>query len=177
MTNSANQNKMEQFVRDELDRRAIYDVQTRYCYLADTGQGDLIADEIFGVDAVEDHGGIGRTLKGRDEIRSAFTGLSEIFEAVFHNLGNIHIVLNGDEAFGRFNFMAYHWMRETEHLGPLRPADFVLAGAYLNDFKRYPEEGWRIFRQRLHGYGPNSTGLVAGQMPKMLRAGIGKLLP
>ncbi|MCZ7526508.1 MAG: nuclear transport factor 2 family protein [Acidimicrobiia bacterium] len=145
------------------DRHAICELLAHYCFLVDSGYHDRLADEVYTADAVDDHG-LGE-WRGSDAIRRAFAETMARFEGTAHVLGNVHVELDGDRARSRAYVTAWHWLADRAEPGTIRPADFVVLGAYLDDLRREPA-GWRIARRRFRPVGPSV--LAVGELPDFL---------
>lgn len=142
------------------DREAIRELLAHYCFCIDSRQPERLVDEVFADDAVDDHG-LGE-WRGREGIRQAFDDVVARFAGTAHALGNIHIELDGDRAKSRAYVTAWHWLTSDP---AVRPADFAVVGAYLDDLRRDPE-GWRIVRRRFRPVG--SSVLAVGELPDFL---------
>lgn len=144
-----------------LDREQVGDVLVHYCFLLDTHEPARVADDVFTADAAVDYG-VG-PWRGCEEIAAAFVEMMAHFDGTAHVVTNVHVEVNGDRARSRAYVSAWHWLAGG---GPSpRPADFLVIGAYLDDFRHVPE-GWRIERRRFRPVG--SSVLAVGELPDIL---------
>ncbi|ORA19913.1 nuclear transport factor 2 family protein [Mycobacterium arosiense] len=145
------------------DTEMIWDVLVHYCYLVDTAQFSKVPDAIFTADAVDEHG-FG-AIRGREALREMFTGAGAAMEATVHTLSNHTAVIDGDTARSRCYVTAWHWTRTSEDRDPLRPADFVMTGAYADHLQRIDGK-WLISHRVCHVMGP--MGVCIGSVTPAL---------
>jgi hypothetical protein len=131
----------EETVRQLADKQAIVELNHRLCHLIDSFQLDRMVEEVFAVDACDDHGE--GPVRGRDAIRAWYEGSTANVASVSHNICNAIVELDGDRASMRSNVIVWSWMLSSADRGPLRAADYGLSLNYLDELTRY-EEGWRI---------------------------------
>jgi ketosteroid isomerase-like protein len=144
------------------DEEAIRRVLIRYCHRVDARDAAGIAREVFTEDAVDDMGFPGGPAVGWDGIEAMFTRSNQTTEASAHFITNWVIDVDGDVARTDTYVTGWTWLRASSHLGPLRAADFVTVGNYLDEFRRMAE-GWRISRRDYRALGPGSVGI--GELP------------
>jgi hypothetical protein len=83
------------------------------------------------------------------------------FEATQHNIGNVHIDLQGDDAYSESYFVAYHRRREED--GDLH--DHIAGGRYLDHMVKRDGE-WRIFhRRRIYDWNLNQPATSQWERP------------
>lgn len=150
------------------DTEMIWDLLVHYCYLVDTAQFSKVPAAIFTADAVDDHG-FG-PIRGRDALREMFIGASAAVEATVHSLSNHTAVIDGDAAQSRCYVTAWHWSRTGEDGDPVRPADFVMTGAYSDRLQRIDGK-WLISHRVCHAMGPMGVciGSVTPALDDMVR--------
>jgi ketosteroid isomerase-like protein len=136
-------------------------VLDHYCHCIDTGKPELLTDEVFAHDAVDDHHFA--VWRGRDEIREAFTQIVGRFAGTAHVLGNTRVHVDGDTAHSRAYVTAWHWLPGGDEIRA--PADFVVLGAYHDELRR-DAPGWRIIHRRFRPLGRSALG--AGTYPPFL---------
>ena len=101
---TADENGMDQAIREAADERAIRHVLTRYTRAIDRFDMDLLRT-VYHPDAYDDHGG----YKG--DVEGFIVYLQEVlprFEGTQHFLGNMHIELDGDVAHTETYCQAWH---------------------------------------------------------------------
>lgn len=81
-----------------------------------------------------------------------------------HNITNVVIEVNGDEARAASRILAWHWFAIPE-ADALRPTDLLAVGGYEDRLLR-TAEGWRIHERRGFNLG---TGIGAGTVPEPMR--------
>lgn len=143
-------------VRELVERQAIVDVLHRYCYLFDTQQLDELVEQVFAEEGSDDHGG--GPVQGRPALREWFGQAATNIASSLHTVSNIIVDRDGEGATMRSSCVSWTWTRESEHLGPLRPADYVVTGYYVDQLRRYAE-GWRIDRRVLESNGQSIVGV------------------
>ncbi|MGE0066512.1 MAG: nuclear transport factor 2 family protein [Solirubrobacterales bacterium] len=146
------------------DRLAISDLLTHYSHCLDSRQLELLASEVFAVDADVDYGW-GRWTSGR-EVADWMIATFEDFAGTMHALSNERIQLDGDAATSTCCVQAYHWLPAEPGADLMRPADFVFAGMY-EDRHRRTADGWRIAWRRFRMLGDSS--LAVGALPDFMR--------
>lgn len=132
---------LEDDVRWLKDRQEIVDLLHHMCYLIDTFQIDRLVDEVYAPDGSDDHGG--GPVVGREALHAWYTDSTRNVAAIAHNLSNVVVELDGDEARVRSNVVTWTWVMSNNHLGPMRPADYGLSVSYEDKLTRYPA-GWRV---------------------------------
>ncbi len=146
------------------DRVEIGELLAHYCYLLDSRQWDRLSGEVFAPDALDDHG-LGQ-WRGAAAITAGFRAVMAHFSGTMHSLSNPHLELEGDRARSRCYVTAWHWLDGDNQTAPaIRPADFLVIGAYLDDLERRPE-GWRITQRRFRPVGEGVLGI--GELPDFL---------
>ncbi len=138
------------------DHIAISKLLAHYSFLIDTRQGPLVATDVFAPDAVL-HYNMGR-LVGTDAIAKMFSGSLDVLSGSAHFIANISIDIEGDTATSRAYYQSWHWLKETDVLGPVRPVDFVHVGYYADRMVR-TAQGWRIKERTVRRLGPSPLGL------------------
>lgn len=144
------------------DRIAIEECLYRYAHLIDTMHYHRIAEEVFTEDGSIDFGG--DRAVGRDAIHAQAMGYQGALMGCSHNVTNVVIEVNGDEARAASRILAWHWFA-IPGADPLRPTDLLAVGAYEDRLRR-TAQGWRIFERRGLNFG---TGVGAGQVPEPMR--------
>ena len=151
-----------QMIADQLAIRAVLH---RYCRYLDLRRPDLVAQEVYTADAVDDRGRH-HVPTGRAEIEAMFRAALESLEATAHVLGSISVDVDGDRATSEAYVTAWHWSQGPPGLPATRPADFALVAVYLDEFVRTPA-GWRVRHRRLQVAGPG--GVALGELPDRFR--------
>jgi SnoaL-like domain len=143
-----------------------------YCRYLDAFDLDGLLGKVFTEDVVDDRSdgarlsGHREVLGGHDDIRAYFTRAFESVEAIAHLLVNVDVhSIDGDRAVTSSRVLAFHWLRSTADLGPMRSTDFVMIGSYDDELRRTPD-GWRIARRTVHMLG--TGGLALGTFPAAL---------
>jgi hypothetical protein len=148
-----------QSIADRIDIEAcIY----RYAHLVDTMQYHRIADEVFTVDGSIDFGSA--RSEGREAIHDQCMAYQGALLGCSHNVTNLVIEVNGDEARANSRVLAWQWFAVPD-ADPLRPTDLLAVGGYQDRLRR-TAEGWRIHERRGFNLG---TGIGAGSVPEMMR--------
>lgn len=145
-------------LRRLLDTEEIRALLARYCHLCDARTDTSFVREIFTEDAVDDHGLFGQVFRGWAELEDMYQRSSEFLEKAAHFVTNQQIEVTGDTATGRSYVQCYTWLRESSHLGNVRPADYVFVGDYDDTFARTPD-GWRIKTRLMRPLGTGALGL------------------
>jgi hypothetical protein len=123
---------------DESDLRKLL---LRLPWILDNREWDAIG-ELFTEDAVMEVHGHQRT--GRDAIVDGpRRDLARLYEAAYHNVGNIYIDIDGDEATIVTYCVAVHLPKASD------PTSHFDAGAKWNVKAVRTEDGWRFDRWRL----------------------------
>ncbi|WP_449472793.1 nuclear transport factor 2 family protein [Sphingobium chungangianum] len=144
------------------DRLSIEECIYRYAHLVDSMQFHRIAEEIFTDDGSIDFGSA-RSV-GREAIHAQCMDYQGALMGCSHNITNLVIELNGDEARAASRVMAWQWFA-VPGADPLRPADLLAVGGYEDRLRR-TAEGWRIYERRSINFG---TGIGAGSVPDPMR--------
>ena len=122
------------------DRQAVADLLALFCERIDEYDVDAVA-ELFGEDCVVDYGpGRGGEQRGRVALRERLRRGQGQFRRTHHQLGQIRVELDGDEAAGVTYVTAWHELwdgrRETARL------------QYRDRFRR-AASGWLISERRV----------------------------
>ena len=144
------------------DRVAIEERLYIYAHLLDSQQYDRVASEIFTEDGDIDFGG--QRANGRAEIQATVMGYTGVLLGCSHNISNVIIELNGDEARATSKVMAWHWFYKPDG-GDYDPSDLLAIGGYQDRLRR-TAEGWRIYQRRGANFG---TGIGIGDVPAEMR--------
>jgi len=144
------------------DRIAIEECIYRYAHLVDSMQYHRIAEEVFTEDGSIDFGGA-RSV-GREAIHAQCMGYQGALMGCSHNVTNLVIEVNGDEARAASRILAWHWFA-IPGADPLRPTDLLAVGGYEDRLRR-TADGWRIHERRGFNFG---TGIGAGTVPDPMR--------
>jgi hypothetical protein len=148
------------------DHRAITDKINLYAELIDTGRAREAVREVFAEDALEDHGEGITPVRGWDEIGGMLEKATAPFRGRIHLNTNISITLDGDVARSRSYYQALFWFDEGDSdERRLAPADWVSAGVYTDEWRRF-DDGWRITTRLRRNMGLSSV--VLGSRPKHL---------
>lgn len=142
------------------DMQKIEDIYYIYAHLLDTQQADKVALSCFTEDVVTYYGS-GEIDRGRDALIRRFETYPDNLEATSHNITNIVVRVDGDEATASARAIGAHWLLANRHLGPDRPVDFLMIAAYADTFRR-TVDGWRISERTLHGISPGGLSLAYG---------------
>lgn len=145
------------------DRMAVEQCIYMYAHLLDSKQYDRIAAEVFTEDGDIDFGG--QPARGRAEIEATVMGLTGMLKGCSHNISNIIVEVNGDEARATCKVMAWHWFNNPEG-GDFDPTDLLAVGGYQDRLRR-TDAGWRIYQRRGVNFG---TGIGIGDVPVELRS-------
>ena len=144
------------------DRIAIEECLYRYAHLIDAMQYHRIAEEVFTEDGSIDFGGA--RAVGREAIHAQCMSYQGALLGCSHNVTNVVIEVDGDEARAASRILAWHWFA-IPGADPLRPTDLLAVGGYEDQLRRTPQ-GWRIHERRGLNFG---TGVGAGQVPEPMR--------
>jgi len=148
------------------DHRAITDKINLYAELIDTGRAREAVREVFASDALEDHGEGITPCRGWDEIGAMLEKATAPFRGRIHLNTNISIILDGDVARSRSYYQALFWFEEGDSPERrLAPADWVSAGVYTDEWRRF-DDGWRITTRLRRNMGLSSV--VLGSRPRHL---------
>jgi hypothetical protein len=122
-----------------LDREAIRDVLTRYCYGADR-LDETVVTSVYWPEATDDHG----VFKGKasDYVPYLFNAASAM-DLMQHMIGNMLIRNTGDTARCETYFQGYHRMPSENG-----PYDHMVGGRYIDELERRGDE-WRIIRRKV----------------------------
>ncbi|WP_458752569.1 nuclear transport factor 2 family protein [Sphingobium xenophagum] len=145
------------------DRLAIEECLYLYAHLVDSMQFHRIAEEVFTEDGSIDFGSA-RSV-GREAIHAQCMGYQGALMGCSHNITNVVIEVNGDEARAASQVMAWQWF-DIPGADPLRPTDLLAVGGYEDRLRR-TAQGWRIYERRGINFG---TGIGAGSVPDPMRA-------
>jgi hypothetical protein len=149
---------------DENELRLLVDVEeirsllARYCHMCDSRTDTSFVRQIFTEDATDDHGLFGKVFRGWAELEEMYERSSQFLESAAHFVTNEQIEVTGDTATGRSYVQCWTWLRESSHLGNVRPADYVFVGVYHDTFARTPD-GWRISARLMRPLGTGALGL------------------
>lgn len=141
------------------DRIAIEALIYRYPHCLDTGQFEIVGDEIFTPDAelrFDEN-----VIKGADAIAKALGGLSTTLRSCSHNVTNVVISVQGDTAKATYRIIGWHWFNREDG-DTLAPSDIVVVGGYNDEFAR-TAAGWRVRRRQGFMQG-NGAGFVPDHM-------------
>jgi hypothetical protein len=141
-----------------LDIEEIRALLARYCHRCDARTDTFFVKEIFTEDAVDDHGLFGKVFRGWAELEDMYQRSSEFLETAAHFVSNEQIEVTGDTARARSYVQCWTWLRESSHLGNLRPADYVFVGVYHDTFIR-TADGWRLKDRLMRPLGTGALGL------------------
>jgi hypothetical protein len=141
-----------------LDIEEIRTLLARYCHLCDARTDTSFVREIFTEDATDDHGLFGKVFRGWAELEDMYQRSSEFLETAAHFVTNQQIEVTGDTATARTYVQCWTWLRESSHLGNLRPADYVFVGVYHDTFAR-TTDGWRLKHRLMRPLGTGALGL------------------
>lgn len=144
------------------DRIAVEERIFMYAHLLDSRQFHRIADEVFTEDADVDFGG--QRAKGRAEIEATVMGYTGVLQGCSHNVSNLIIELNGDEARATSKVLAWHWFNREDG-NHYAQTDLLAVGGYQDRLRRTPG-GWRIYERRGVNFG---TGIGIGEVPLEMR--------
>lgn len=136
-----------------------------YCTLVDRRDVDALVEEVFAEDAVDNHG-LG-VWQGRQGLHEGFSWVLSQFAGTVHQITNIVIQIDGEEATSRCYVSGWHWLPHAgEDRRPAgRSADFVVVGAYDDLLERRPQ-GWRIVHRTFRQVGNSVVG--AGTLPEFM---------
>lgn len=145
----------EMKLRELLDKQAITEVITTYARALDRLDEHLLRS-VFHPDSQHAHGFVGPSsdpsLPSKpgaplDFVAYAFDVL-RTHTRTHHQLGNINIEVDGDDAYAESYFSAYHRMRATSDPEAAENAydtemDFLVGGRYIDRFQRR-DGHWKI---------------------------------
>jgi SnoaL-like domain len=149
------------------DRAAIADLLFHYAYCIDTAQPQRLT-EVFVDDVLAEYGyGIhaGGAWRGSAEVIAGLANQIAMFDGTAHMITNVNVAVDGDRARSTAYVCAWHWLHDGG-VDPERPADFMLAGVYIDRLHRL-QRGWRIVHRRFRRSGPSALAL--GTMPAFMR--------
>ncbi|OAN56254.1 nuclear transport factor 2 family protein [Sphingobium sp. TCM1] len=144
------------------DRIAIEERLLLYAHYLDSGQFERVASEIFTLDANVDFGGA--NVKGRDAIHAQVMGYKDALQGCSHNISNIIIAVDGDEARTSSRVMAWHWLNQPD-ADPYGQTDLLAVGGYEDRLRRVAGV-WRIHERRGLNFG---TGVGVGIVPDPMK--------
>ncbi|HKT78330.1 MAG TPA: nuclear transport factor 2 family protein [Sphingobium sp.] len=130
---------MEERIAGLLARREIEDCLFRYMRGQDRLDAALQTSS-FHEDATVDYGFFAGT--GADFVRFAQHLLADRYVATQHMIGQMHIIVEGEEGHGEIYFLAWH-RRKAEQGGE----DLLIAGRYLDRYS-CRDGAWRIAERR-----------------------------
>lgn len=111
-----------------LDKQAIQELLWRYCRAIDRRDFQALK-ALYHEDAIDEHGGM---FSGpAHEFIAKLPQIMAPMEVVWHQLGNMLIEVDGDEAWGEIYTLAYH----RADLGE-GPQDLIVGGRYLDRYHR-----------------------------------------
>lgn len=131
-------------LHDALDRLAVIDVATRYCWALDENDWASL-DDVFLPDATARLGNP-QLLEGREAIVGRCRAALGPLDDSQHMVSNHQVVVDGDEATHRCYLHAQH-IRHAAVVDGAGP-HYVVAGRYVDRFVR-TEAGWRIAHRDL----------------------------
>ncbi|MFZ3468231.1 nuclear transport factor 2 family protein [Streptomyces sp. 4.24] len=99
--------------------------------------------ECWAEDAVLEFGPWGE-IRGREAVRAKVEEAEAHFPSMQHHILNMDFQVDGDRATG----IGYMWFVAVTHTGP-GVSPYSMGGPYDWDFRRHPEGGWLLARQRL----------------------------
>lgn len=157
-TQTAAQDRLDQALREILDRQAITALIYAYCERFDRNDPEGVA-ALFTPDAVIDYNPDTPNISGADLARTIAIGLRDTFAASSHHVSNVMIDFEGPDTARSLCYIdAWH----RYHSGA---PDGFLWGRYVNRYLR-TADGWRIsslllqaagtidfHRARMHGIG------------------------
>jgi|KBSSwiStaDraftv2_1062776.scaffolds.fasta_scaffold83383_3 hypothetical protein len=146
-----------------VDRSAITDLLTHYCWLCDSQRLDRIAEEIFTQDAVAEYG-FG-PMVGSQAIDRFFRNAAAAMDGTVHVLSNVVVTVEGDQATARSYVTASERFGDRTGLKEEEGADFVVLGCYRDTLVR-TDRGWRI-EHRDFGHLP--PVYAVGRMPDAMQ--------
>ena len=126
-------------IEEVIDREQIRDCVTRYSRAIDRRDPELLAT-VYWPDATDDHVVFQGTAA--EFIPWCMAAMAQM-DMVMHMLGNIHIRVDGAQAFVETYFQAYHRIST----GTQPPYDQILGGRYMDRMERRDGE-WRIAERR-----------------------------
>lgn len=144
------------------DRIAIEERILLYAHYLDSMQFDRVAAEIFTEDANVDFGGANVT--GRTDIHAQVMGYKGALKGCSHNISNLFVEVDGDEARASSRVMAWHWF-DLPDADPFAQTDLLAVGGYQDRLRR-TRDGWRIFERRGLNFG---TGVGVGAVPEPMK--------
>ncbi len=159
--------KAEDMIQELLDKEHIRDLLNLYCHCMDAPDYPRAAEEVYAVDAIDDHG-FGE-WRGREEIVKNLAELRVPFKGTAHVLTNVTIELQGERAQSRSYVLSFHWLAKSREKGPIQEADFCGVGVYQDTLFRFPE-GWRI-THRVYRPLVRGGSIAFGELPEFLMRG------
>ena len=138
---AADENTMDQAMREAADERAIKHVLTRYARAIDRFDMDLLRT-VYHPDAYDDHGGY------QGDVEGFIVYLNVVlprFEGTQHFLGNTHVELDGDVAHTETYCQAWHRIAGEDGAPD---HDSVAGLRYIDRFERRDGE-WRIAARQI----------------------------
>ena len=143
------------------DRIAVEQHLYLYAHLLDSHQFARVPEEVFTEDADVDFGG--QRVVGREQIRAFVNGLPGAMRGTSHNISNVIIEIDGDEARSSIKLTAWHWFNKPGG-GDYDATDLLAVGGYQDRLRRTPA-GWRIWQRRGLSFG---SGIGVGVVPPEL---------
>jgi hypothetical protein len=123
-----------------LDREAIRDVLTRYCYGADRID-ESVLKSVYWPEATDDHGVFSGTASDYIPFLLKAAGAMDQMQ---HLVGNMLIRNTDTTAHCESYFIGYHRMKNESG----RPFDSLACGRYLDELEKRAGE-WRIIRRKV----------------------------
>ena len=126
-------------VRQLLDKAALHELVVTYCRACDRRDYQLLRS-LYHDDAIDDHGSM--FSGGPDAYVAWLPGVLAGFELTVHSIANALFVVDGDEAEGEIQAVAYHRTHSPD------AQEIVIGGRYLDRYAR--RDGvWRFARRAL----------------------------
>ncbi len=144
----------------EKDEKEIRALLAAYCRKCDARTGIGFVREIFAEDGTDDHGLFDQAFTGWSAIEEMFTRSGNLLAATAHFLSNVEVWVDegGETARANSYVQCYTWLKESAHLGNVRPADYVFVGFY-DDTLVKTNEGWRIQYRTMRKLGTGALGV------------------
>ncbi|MCS6925449.1 MAG: nuclear transport factor 2 family protein [Candidatus Binatia bacterium] len=124
------------------DIEAIKQLKAEYCDICDDNHNPDRIVTIFAEDGIWEGQGIGRA-QGHAELRRLFQRFAELISFSQHNVFNPRIVVNGNEAHGRWNFLGPFTFRKGNR-------QLWLAARYEDDYVKINGQ-WKFKHLRAFG--------------------------
>lgn len=133
--NIRNNHTVTQIAAELADREAIRDCLLRYSRACDRLDTELL-NYVYWPDAIDEHAGF---TGNREEFINYINAAIGSMEITQHFLGNMLIVIDGNDANTETYYQAYHRIRGENGV----PFDVVGGGRYIDHFEKRNDE-WRI---------------------------------